>query len=233
LQSIDALDQMESLCTLAEQVKSAAGNAEHRTSLGAAAAVVAPTPQPASPLRRPQQVQLSQAHRSVGMRGGTPQLISQQRPEPVFSAEQLARVSSEFGAPLAERSHLADGTELHMSYGLPTAAQCAVSRTRRRISRMLEAPPSMRGFRNKPINCGEAFSQSQQLPSPATAFCSISNAQAASQASASTSGMLEGRVRGGSLAEESSACLLPVRASSSVPAASEPGADAGGASLSA
>jgi hypothetical protein len=148
-----------------------------------------------------------------------------------FSAEQLARMSSDFGAPLAERSHLADDTAMNVSHSLPTAAQGAVSRTRRRISRMLEAPPSMRGRRKKPSG-GETFPQSQQLPGRGTSFCSRPDAPAATQASASTSGVLEGRARGGSLAEESSACWLPVRSSSSVPAASEPRADSGGASLS-
>jgi hypothetical protein len=88
-----------------------------------------------------------------------------------FSVHKLARKSCECGASLAERSHRADDTESH---GPPMAAQGAVPRTRRRISRMLEAPPSMRGMRKKPLKTsgGETFSQSQQLPRPVTAFCS-------------------------------------------------------------
>jgi len=146
-----------------------------------------------------------------------------------FSVHKLARKSSFFRTSLAERSHLADGMELSVSRGQPKAAHGVVPRTRKRISRMVEAPPSMRGVRKTPLKTSgsETFPQPQQLPGPVTAFCSRSDAPAASQASVSTSGAVEGRARGGSLAEEPSACWLPIRSSLSAPAASEPSSEPG------
>jgi hypothetical protein len=80
-----------------------------------------------------------------------------------FSHENSVWTSRKFGASFSagantemrRRSHLADGTELSVSHDLPEPAQGAKSRSRRRISRMLEAPPSMRGIRKKPMETSD------------------------------------------------------------------------------
>ena len=102
-----------------------------------------------------------------------------------FSTDKLAWKSIKFGASSQRRSHLADGTELHIRHGATQAEQGAVSRTRRRISHMVGAPPSMRGIRKKPSEtCAtQQFPEPQQLPMPDTRVAPGSGAPAACRTS--------------------------------------------------
>jgi hypothetical protein len=64
--------------------------------------------------------------------------------------------SGRLNGSLAERSHLADGTI--------KVGKDAASTMRKRISRMLEAPPSMRGIRKRPQTADDTFPPPQPLP---------------------------------------------------------------------
>jgi len=141
-----------------------------------------------------------------------PEVLGQQpKAQSESSPSKLAWVSGKFGASLW-RSHLAD-----MSPDVPTPAQRGASCTRRRISRMLDRPPTMRGMRKKPSK--NSFPQPQQLPD--TRVGPASNAPAANTGGHRCTPSLAAEEcgitvndRGSLLVDESTVFMTPVLPSS-------------------
>jgi hypothetical protein len=75
-----------------------------------------------------------------------------------FSADKAAWRSGRFAVGSRLRSHLEDGMELATTCELTNAAKGTLSSTRRRLSRMLEPPPSMRGSRGSRGSRGKQLS---------------------------------------------------------------------------